>query len=84
MKLRNIIFESKLVAAGGEYRRLLANGGIKVDGVVIEDEGYTVPDGVHFIEVGRSKELLVSIINSKLIDAKLFNDDNYSVTILKV
>ena len=53
-----ILIESGLVPSKGEVRRLLEQGGIKIDGEVVSDSAYTVPVGVtlqkgkiHFLKI---------------------------------
>jgi tyrosyl-tRNA synthetase len=53
-----ILIESNLVPSKAEVRRLLEQGGIKIDGEVITDANYTIPSGVilqkgkiHFLRI---------------------------------
>ncbi len=53
-----VLIESELVPSKGEARRVLEQGGIKIDGEVVSDSAYTVPTGVtlqkgkiHFLKI---------------------------------
>ena len=53
-----VLIESGLVPSKGEVRRLLEQGGIKIDGEVVSDSAYTVPAGItlqkgkiHFLKI---------------------------------
>lgn len=66
MKLWDVVVELGLISAGGEYRRLIHNNGIKVNNEIIKNENFIVPEGIHVINVGKSKCKTIHLANGKV------------------
>lgn len=52
----DVLVEAKLARSRGEARRLIEQGGVKVDGEVVTDLGHSLPpDGSRVVQVGRRR-----------------------------
>lgn len=60
-KITDILVKAKLVASKGEARRLLAQGGVSIDGEKISDENWPLRPGI--VKVGKRR--FIKLVNSK-------------------
>lgn len=68
MRLKDVLFEIKAVHAGGELRRLVANGAILHNGWHV-GQGWLdkkLDDGLHEIAVGHSYVYHIKLKNGKI------------------
>ncbi len=47
--------ESGMVSSGGECKRLIGQGGVKIDDKKVEDPQATLPNGEHILQIGKRK-----------------------------
>ena len=56
-----LLREAGLVASGSEAQRNLEQGGVRIDGVKIEDKGLQLQPGVYVLQVGKRKFARVTV-----------------------
>jgi len=56
-----VLREAGLVASGAEAQRNVEQGGVKIDGVKVEDKGLQLPVGTYVIQVGKRKFARVTL-----------------------
>ena len=56
-----LLREAGLVASGSEAQRNLEQGGVRIDGVKIEDKGLQLQSGIYVLQVGKRKFARVTV-----------------------
>ena len=56
-----LLADNRLAASRGEARRLIAQGGVSVEGERISDPNAKLPAGVHLLKVGKRKFTRVTV-----------------------
>jgi tyrosyl-tRNA synthetase len=64
LRIGDLLRAAGLAASGAEAKRLVAQGGVSVDGHRVADVGATVAPGEHLIQVGKRRFARVGILRS--------------------
>jgi ribosome-associated protein YbcJ (S4-like RNA binding protein) len=67
MNIIAVLTHSELCAAGGEARRMVHQGAVKINGELIQDIEHKLKDGVYTITVGRRMTRRVHILDGKMV-----------------
>jgi ribosomal protein S4 len=67
MNILVVLTQSGLCAAGGEARRMVHQGGVRVNEQLVQDVEYKLKDGVYNITVGRRMTRRVHILDGKMV-----------------
>jgi tyrosyl-tRNA synthetase len=60
--LINLVAKAKFASSNGEARRLIKQGGVRIDGEAIQDEKfYVVPKAGMILNVGKRKFIRISL-----------------------
>ncbi len=61
LPLLKALTRANLAASGGEARRLIAQGGVSIEGAKISDPNASLPAGVHLLKVGKRKFARITV-----------------------